>query len=403
MTCVIQAKLPKPQLNVVQRINSLLFTSDLDVLILALNLLLRPAQQYSAQQSVAQALSISTPRLQSLARRWVSFREHGVGLADLVNNRGASQVESLPTELREVHFTFYRKDARLENKPKDVSPVSDLVPRTPVRKSSGPAPTISVTSPGAVHVHLNETTLENKSAMEALAEVVEEFSVPEEEIFELLCRIRTAQALFKGCEETRTKLVTVRLLALAIFCHTHQESHANSSLFLYEPDLVSHVAELLQLDRGIPVSVQTSAIAALDAMARYRNKISEVLTAVNAGVNHGILLSLLRQTISDVAKPESTLPQSFLEALLSFVTFLASHGAGGNMVVAAGLVPLLIQTIENRLPNRLHVVSKTMQLVDNVLYGFVNAFQLFCAGHGVDVLVGRIEVNSYPPFCLTVY
>ena len=39
------------------------------------------------------------------------------------------------------------------------------------------------------------------------------------------------------------------------------------------------------------------------------------------------------------------------------------------------------------------MVSKTMQLVDNVLYSFGNAFVVFCAGGGVGVLVGRIEVG----------
>ena len=75
------------------------------------------------------------------------------------------------------------------------------------------------------------------------------------------------------------------------------------------------------------------------------------------------------------------------------MTFIATSTSGGNMVVGAGLVPLLIQVIENRHPNRLYVVSKTMQLVDSVLYGFTNAFQLFCNVHGVDALVGRIEVS----------
>ena len=41
------------------------------------------------------------------------------------------------------------------------------------------------------------------------------------------------------------------------------------------------------------------------------------------------------------------------------------------------------------------MVSKTMQLVDNVLYGFTNAFQLFCNNRGVETLVDRIEVGAY--------
>jgi len=61
------------------------------------------------------------------------------------------------------------------------------------------------------------------------------------------------------------------------------------------------------------------------------------------------------------------------------------------MVVSAGLTPLLVQVIGNKVEGRLGVVSNAMQLVDNVLYSFGNAFVVFCAGGGVGVLVGRIE------------
>lgn len=180
---------------------------------------------------------------------------------------------------------------------------------------------------------------------------------------------------------------------LALLGLTQNEGLAQSTIFLYEPDLVAQVAEFLHLDRGIPGPVQTAAIAALDGMGRYRTKIQELLTAVNAGVNHGILMSLLRRTVSEIANPESTLPNLFVEALISFVTFIASHASGGNMVVGAGLIPLLTQLIENKLPSKLSIVSKAMQLVDNVVYGFPNAFQLFCNAQGIDAVVERIQVS----------
>jgi E3 ubiquitin-protein ligase HUWE1 len=85
-------------------------------------------------------------------------------------------------------------------------------------------------------------------------------------------------------------------------------------------------------------------------------------------------MALVRKTIADVSDPQLSLPHSFAEALLSFATFIASHAAGGNMVVGAGLVPLLTQLVENKLPERLGVVSKTMQLVDNVLYSLQTPF-----------------------------
>ncbi|TCD71204.1 hypothetical protein EIP91_011682 [Steccherinum ochraceum] len=381
--------------NSYDRLQSLMLTSDLDILILALNLLLRPAQQYSAQPAVSHALNISTPRLVSLAKRWPNLREYDLNLIDLVGDKGKAQVEALPNDAREVFFTYYNKSAA-PAVPKDKAAEGDVfdaptAQQTPSRKTGAANPSTSAAPSGSVTVHIDGPTLQSKSAMQILADAVEKYSVPEEEKFELLSRIRYAQALAPDHDTDREKLVAVRLLTTAIFGHTHPESQAQSSLFIHEPDLIFHIAELLQLDQGVDVQVQSAAIAALDSLGRYKGKIQEVLTAVNAGVNHGILMALLRKTVLQVADPECTLPQAHVEALLSFVTYIATHASGGNMVVGAGLVPLLIQVIENRLPNRLYVLSKAMQLLDNVLYGYTNAFQLFCNVHGIEALVDRIQ------------
>ncbi|KAJ3821015.1 hypothetical protein F5878DRAFT_550493 [Lentinula raphanica] len=369
--------------NSYDRLNSILFTSDLDILILTLKLLLRPSQQYSAQPAVSQALNISTPRLLSLAKRWPHLREYGIDLVDLANATGSTEIDALPSEAREVNFSFYRTDtgsSQLKSENDSNDPFSS-------RKPSSTTPS----STGAIVVHLDEQTLQSKPSMEVLADAIRTYEIPDSEKFDLLCRIRAATTLAKGRETQREKLVHVRLLSIAIFAHTHPESQALSTLFLYEPDLIPHVAELLHVGRGISVHIQTAAIAALDAMARYRSKVHEVLTSVNAGVNHGILMGLLRKTITDISNPDCKTPHSFVEALLSFVTFIASHASGGNMIVGAGLIPLLIQILENRLPTRLQVVSKTMQLIDNVLYSFANAFTVFCNSHGVEALVDRVE------------
>jgi len=383
-----------------------LSTSDLDILILALNLLLRPAQQYSAQPAVSRALSISTYRLQSLGKRWSNLREYDVSLVDLVTDQGRPVLEALPIEAREVQFKFYNtgKAQRFKDRTNemDVDLPENLQASQAASQAASQHTVASVsTAPsqaaGAVTLYFDTQTLSAKGAMDVLADCIDTYNVPEDERFELMCRIRAAQALLPGREEEREKLIIARLLATAIFVHTHPEAQTASSLFLYEPDLIPHVAELLVLDKNVPVAVQTAAVATLDAMARYRTKVQDVLAAVNAGVNHGTLMALLRKTVAEVATPESTLPHSFVEALLSFIIFLASHAAGGNMIVGAGLIPLLIQIIENQLPQRLAVVSKTMQLVDNVLYSFGNAFQLFCNNRGVEVIVDRIEVSCVLP------
>ncbi|KAF9531661.1 hypothetical protein CPB83DRAFT_79933 [Crepidotus variabilis] len=374
--------------NSYDRLNSLLSASDLDVVILALNVLLRPSQQYSSQPAVSHALSISTARLQSLAKRWSNLRENGIGLVELASSK-REDVEGVPAEAREASLTFYRTDTPMtvtEQKPEDSPEVSPATPRKLPTAAAVPAP-----ASNAVQVRLDEQTILAQPVMSVLSDAIKTQSIPESETFELLCRIRAAACLSSGKKADREKLLIVRLLAIAIYGHTHSESQATSALFLYEPDLVAHISELLQVDQDIPISVQTAAIAALDALARYKNKLQEVLTAVNAGVNHGVLLALVRNMVVEVINPQSTLPQSFVEALLAFLTYLASHASGGNMVVSAGLIPLLIQIIESRNPKRLPVISKTMQLLDNVIYTFTNAFSLFTASRGIEILVERIE------------
>jgi E3 ubiquitin-protein ligase HUWE1 len=342
---------------------------------------------------VTSALNISTPRLRSLAKRWPNLREYGVGLVDLASTRRKSEVDALPSEAQEVNFSFYRTDNKEKQRKDDTEMQGTHLPETSQTTPRKPASASMAAINAAITIHIDQQTLESTDLMTLLADTIQTYSVPDEEKFELLCRIRSAIVLTKGKEAEREKLIIIRLLSIAIFGHTHIEAQAMSSLFLYEPDLIAHIAELLQLDRGISVTVQTAAIAALDALARYRNKVQEVLTAINAGVNHGILMALVRKTVADVGSLDCRLPHSFVEALLSFVTYIASHSAGGNMVVGAGLVPLLVQIIGNKIPERLAVVSKTMQLVDNVLYSFANAFQLFCGGRGVEALVDRIEVS----------
>ncbi|TDL26261.1 hypothetical protein BD410DRAFT_895667 [Rickenella mellea] len=373
--------------NSYDRLNSLLFSSDLDVLVASLLLLLRPSQQYSAQPALSHALHISTSRLASLAGRPPILREYGVDMLDLVSEAGKEKIRNLPQEASEVSLSFYRRGEEDKDKTSKEKEPSAAIPDPTTQPPRAPGSAQS----GPVNIHLGPMAQSSRESMDVLADAIQTYDVPDGEKYELLCRIRNAQALGETKQEEREKLVVIRLLSIAVYAHTHTEAVAQSSLFLYEPDLVTRIAELLQLDRAVPVIVQTAAIAALDALARYRGKIQEVLTAVNAGVNHGILMSLLRKTVAEIASPHSTLSHLFVDALLSFVIYIASHAAGGNMVVGAGLVPLLIQIIENKLPERLQVVSKTMQLVDNVLYGFTNAFQIFCNGRGVEVLAERIQ------------
>jgi E3 ubiquitin-protein ligase HUWE1 len=121
---------------------------------------------------------------------------------------------------------------------------------------------------------------------------------------------------------------------------------------------------------------------ALDAIARHRSKLSEVLTAANASANHGTLLYILRKVTvamdSDdgkmsyseefggnvnmrfkpsflVAEPSGHYPQDFLDALFAFVTYLIQTQSGGQMLMSAGIIPTLLTILGNKKTNQLKV------------------------------------------------
>lgn len=186
-----------------------MFSSDLDVVVADLQLLLRPAQQYSAQASLSHALNISTSHLQALAKRWPNIRENGLELVDLASEKKEAEVEALPAEASEVNHTFYRKPSS-EVKTEGASSEGDVF-TSQQRKQNASSST-------AVVVHLGSLAHSSKSAINILAETIESYSVPNDEKFEIFSKIRAARSLGKGRREERVKLVIIRLLAIAVFC-----------------------------------------------------------------------------------------------------------------------------------------------------------------------------------------
>jgi E3 ubiquitin-protein ligase HUWE1 len=135
--------------------------------------------------------------------------------------------------------------------------------------------------------------------------LIESHQVPEPDRLDLLQKIRVGKALVSSDPSERQALLVVRLLALAVFAHAQRESVAQTKVFLYEPELVSQLAELLHPDQtGVSFEVQAAALYALEAFARYKGKTSEVASALNASVSHGVLMQLIRRTATDLQQED---------------------------------------------------------------------------------------------------
>jgi E3 ubiquitin-protein ligase HUWE1 len=248
-----------------------------------------------------------------------------------------------------------------------------------------------------------------------LVDLVEQYGVPEPDRLELLQKIRILKSL--GDTTLRRQMLVIRLLAIAVFAHTATEASAQSKLFLYEPELIPQLAELVHPDRSVPIEIQAAAFYALDALAKFKTKLGEVASALNAGVSHGILMYVVRRTITDLEGDSPTSTPEFIDSLFNLLMYFQTNSFVGNMIVGAGIVPMLVDFNKNQRRDRIAVsrrksdrerivtdsacvprsffktVTKAVVFLDSLMYGYSSAFTLFISAGGLAVFIDRIKVS----------
>ncbi|KAJ9117613.1 hypothetical protein QFC22_004463 [Naganishia vaughanmartiniae] len=220
-----------------------------------------------------------------------------------------------------------------------------------------------------------------------------------EEQYDILCRLRIMLMMdvrdgemSPTVKEDVTCMLEIRLAALATYLYLSPEEKAQSELFLYEPNMIAQLADLVNPNSHVSDRLIAPAFMALDACAHYRYKVTEVVTALNANVAHGILMNSYREVIRRLATEEGA-PHELVDSVLSFVAYLASSSGYNNMLVGAGLVPLVIDLIKVTHPARGGYVARAIGLVDNMMYTSNNAFNIFCNASGLQTLNHRITVE----------
>ncbi|CAG8766933.1 5759_t:CDS:2, partial [Acaulospora morrowiae] len=279
-------------------------------------------------------------------------KEHNLEMVHL-----ASDDVTIPEELTALNYQFYRHLTPSEaaettvEKKNDVTNVSPAQLQKSQRKDSLSSTSGTKAGEGVTVISVNNIRQLGNTDMDILNNVVQEYEIPEEFHFALLNRIRIATSITST--ESRRRLLIIRILAIAIMAHVIPEQVAQPKLFLYEPDIVSNLAELVHPDRNVPFDIQTVSFFALDGISRYRSKLGEVLTAINASANHGILLYVLRRVIADLDRDRQIYPQEYYDSLFALISYIITTQTGGTMVISAGIVPTLLQLINNKIPHQL--------------------------------------------------
>ncbi|POW19573.1 hypothetical protein PSHT_04507 [Puccinia striiformis] len=165
-------------------------------------------------------------------------------------------------------------------------------------------------------------------------------------------------------------------MALAIYAHTTDETTAVTKLSIYEPGLISSLSELIKFEIG-----GDGLVGDTQAMRRKEFPIAEVAGAVEVSVSRGTLMQVVRKMAKKLERERAACKDEFIDSSTSTL----------DLLVEAGVVPVIVDICENSHPNQIETVIRADTNLDGLPYRFTLAFGLFNQVDGLKVFVNRIE------------
>lgn len=234
--------------------------------------------------------------------------------------------------------------------------------------------------------------------------------VPQETRYELLARLRVASALSMSLQ-TRQQILGIRILAVVNLAYIYPEHVFHQKLLQQDTDeprrfqLTHQLAELVHPyetdhDDALPRWLQTLALGALEALAKFRTRSADVATALNLNVNHGVLFYLARKAIAEMTdddgQHDEPQDEEWRDAFFSLVAYLPNIGRSSGALVSAGLLPVLMEALNLRSEKAERVHPKVIDFLSVFVYDIRDPFQTLASVGGLGILSDLVayEVGS---------
>ncbi|KAL2265492.1 hypothetical protein VTJ83DRAFT_6592 [Remersonia thermophila] len=230
--------------------------------------------------------------------------------------------------------------------------------------------------------------------------------MPKASRYEFLNRLRISKALL-GSPEDRQLALAVRLLAITNLAYIHSEATFIEKVLKQDNDeprryqLVYQLAELVHPSADgtpdTPLHLQAIALAALESITVMQTKYSEVIAALNANVNHGVLLYVIRKAVASM-KDDASEPDDgkvadadhWRASLFALTLQMAMASRIGQEMSSAGLLEIMVEILNLRSKTATRNYSMVLAFLDTIIYGFNGAFTVFSNAGGLDAISNLI-------------
>lgn len=369
-------------------------------------MVLRTAQRASYQRNGKGHFPLSQDRLWKLAAS-AQYTNPEYSTSPILMEQVVGKNAMILSDWATLRYTFYKPELHL-------APQNALPPTSPVGKQLSPHKTpvgrkgksaIEALSPaGSLRgtdqgnetlgvIEISASTHSRASLDQVFDDAVRGSQLPVENHLEFMLRLRFAQNVSKPY--ALQQLITIRLLCLASLAYTVPETVLQAKLLSMEPNIIDQLSKVVHADSDTSDSIRASGFAALEAIAHHRSRLSDVLTVLGASISHGLLMSSFRNLLAEFESNErsTAISADLVDAHINLLHYLSTTNTAGSMLCAAGLVQTLASFLGNRQEGALRILVKSLNLLDHLVYGFPQAFQIFCDCGGLRSLVRRIETE----------
>ncbi|KAI0542064.1 hypothetical protein GGR58DRAFT_335055 [Xylaria digitata] len=319
-----------------------------------------------------------------------------------VPDRGMPNTPSTPTPLRRSNSANASHATPRANR--QVQGVSEDSPGSASR-----SPTVGrdeIVSPGQKFLEVPQSTVISSSPYHILDKLPKD--LPKETRYEFLNRLRVAKAL-TGSLESRQQALKVRLLAIQNLAYIHVESTFVEKVLRQDSDeprrfqLVYQLAELIHPGADgttkVPLDLQSIALSLLEAISSFHSKLPDIFSALNATVNHGVLLYVIRKAVAEMKQDDQegewTPEDEWRENLFSLTLHITMAMANTSMrntpeIISAGLLEILVEILNLRstIAERTH--GTLVGFLDSLVYNVQSSFQSLAAADGLEAITNLI-------------
>ncbi|KAK4678439.1 E3 ubiquitin-protein ligase tom1 [Podospora pseudoanserina] len=257
---------------------------------------------------------------------------------------------------------------------------------------------------GPKTLEIRQTVLKSTSIYDLLKQCPDD--MPAASRYEFLNRLRIAKALL-GSTEDRRQALAVRLLAITNLASIHHEQTFIEKVLKQDNDeprkyqLVYQLAELIHPSvdgaEDTPLWLQAIALGTLEGIVGIQAKYQDIVSALNANVNHGVLMYVVRKAVAsmkqddpDMDNGKVTDADKWRSKLFGLALHMIVSQRIGPEMTSNGLLEVLIEILKLRTKTAQLNWSMVVAFLDTIVYNYTVAFPALSNASGLDAIADLI-------------